>query len=109
MCVCVCVCVCVYMCVCVYVCVCVCVCVGVVYKWAMHKFLNSIHITHQGAMDLHYGCYEEEYFISPELEQVIENKASHTHNPHYTTSQYPTCGMVRYKNSILYFNSLQTK
>ena len=52
MCVCVCVCV-VCVCVCVYVCVCVCVvcvcvCVGVVYKWAMHKFLNSIHITHQG-------------------------------------------------------------
>ena len=68
-----------------------CVCVGVVYKWAMHKFLNSIHITRTSrAMDLHYGCYGEEYFISPELEQVIENNASHTNNPHQKTSQYPT-------------------
>ena len=71
-------------------------------------------------MDLHYGCYGEEYFISPELEQVIENKASHTNNPHQKTSQDPTfmdqhvcvsvaVHIVRYEYSILYFNSLQTK
>ena len=58
-------------------------------QWIMHKFPNSAHHTSR-SMDLHYSCYGEEYLISPELEQVVENKASHTHNPHQKTSQYPT-------------------